>query len=97
MQEPRCQAMSRRRALLERPDEENPAQTKTNDNLEHDKKCSHNNKQEVRRATLHTTPRALAFASGLGRPNSSPHTRALTISLPFRMLTLRANLPSNLC
>ena len=43
-------------ALLERPDEENPAQTKTNNNLEHDK-CSHNNKQEVRRAALHTTPR----------------------------------------
>ena len=45
-----------RAALLEQPDEENPAQTKTNNNLEHDK-CSHNNKQEVRRAALHTTPR----------------------------------------
>ena len=33
-------------ALLEGPDEENPAQTKTNDNLEYDK-CSHN-KQQVR-------------------------------------------------
>ena len=32
-------------ALLERPDEENPAQTKTSD------ECSHN-KQEVRRARL---------------------------------------------
>ena len=43
------QAMSGRgrgAALLERTDEENPAQTKTNDNLEYDK-CSHN-KQEVR-------------------------------------------------
>jgi hypothetical protein len=34
-------------ALLERPDEENPTQTKTSD------KCSHN-KQEVRRARLST-------------------------------------------
>ena len=45
------QAMSGRgrgAALLERTDEENPAQTKTKDNLEYDK-CSHN-KQEVRRA-----------------------------------------------
>ena len=32
-------------ALLERPDEENPTQTKTNDNLEYDK--SSHNKQEV--------------------------------------------------
>ena len=54
-------------ALLERPDEENPAQTKTNNNLEHDK-CSHNNKQEVRRAALHTTPRVVSVRVSVRAP-----------------------------
>ena len=64
---PRC-------ALLEQPDEENPAQTKTNNNLEHDK-CSHNNKQEVRRAALHTTPRVVR--------NFPLNTRTLVASSVF--------------
>ena len=67
MQGPR-QAMSGRgrgAALLERPDEENPTQTKTSD------KCSHN-KQEVRRARL-STPHVVSAFVALGLPHPSPN------------------------
>ena len=50
-----------RAALLEQPDEENPAQTKTSD------ECSHN-KQEVRRAALHTTPHVVSVRVSVRAP-----------------------------